>query len=136
MTPPSRRLPETVMRFARPLVIMFPLLLAACASTGPATTATTAAAPPAPPTGPGFVERSLASGNVLIGAQPTAADFDALRAAGVTRVFNLRTDEEMAAAGFDEAATAAAAGMRYAHSPIGGAAGFTPAVLDAFAREM
>lgn len=115
------------------------LALAACASQ-PAqraqapTPAPAPAAAPAP--GPGFIERSLARDNVLIGAQPGAADFDALRAAGVTRVFNLRTAEEMATIGFDEAATAAAAGMSYAQSPVGGAAGFTPAVLEAFAREM
>jgi uncharacterized protein (TIGR01244 family) len=122
------------MRLARLSVLLLPLLLGACASTGPA--ATTAVPAPVAPAGPGFIERSLAAGDVLIGAQPAATDFEALRAAGVTRVFNLRTNEEMASVGFDEAATAAAAGMRYAQSPVGGAAGFTPAVLEAFAREM
>jgi uncharacterized protein (TIGR01244 family) len=121
------------MRHARSFVLLLPLLLAACASTGPATTAAPA---PAAPAGPGFIERSLSTDAVIIGAQPAQGDFDALRAAGVTRVFNLRTNEEMATTGFDEAATAAAAGMRYAQSPVGGAAGFTPAVLEAFAREM
>lgn len=119
-----------------PLAAALSLLLAACAST-PAPVATAPApAPTAPAAVPGFVERSLARGDVLIGGQPAAADFDALRAAGVTRVFNLRTAEEMAGVGFDEAAVATAAGMSYAQSPVGGAAGFTPAVLEAFAREM
>jgi uncharacterized protein (TIGR01244 family) len=108
------------------------LALAACASIPASAPAPVAA--PAP--GPGFVERSLARDNLLIGGQPAAADFDALRAAGVTRVFNLRTAEEMVTVGFDEATVAAAAGMSYAQSPVGGAGGFTPAVLEAFAREM
>jgi uncharacterized protein (TIGR01244 family) len=111
-------------RIATLVPAVLALALAACAST------------PAPAPGPGFVERSLARGEVLIGAQPAAGDFAALRAAGVTRVFNLRTAEEMAGVGFDEAAAASAAGMSYAQSPVGGAAGFTPEVLEAFAREM
>lgn len=122
-------------RIARFAPAVLTLALAACASTpAPVAPAPAAAAAPAP--GPGFVERSLALGPVLIGGQPAAADFEALRAAGVTRVFNLRTAEEMAAVGFDEAALAAASGMAYAQSPVGGAGGFTPAVLEAFAREM
>jgi uncharacterized protein (TIGR01244 family) len=124
-------------RLAALLPAALALALAACASQpaqraqAPAPTAPAASAP-----GPGFVERSLARDNVLIGAQPAASDFEALRAAGVTRVFNLRTADEMATVGFDAAAAAAAAGMAYAQSPVGGAAGFTPAVLEAFAREM
>lgn len=113
------------------------LALAACASQPlPRAQAPAPAAAPTTAPVPAFVERSLARDQVLIGAQPAAADFDALRAAGVTRVFNLRTAEEMASVGFDEAAAAAAAGMSYTQSPVGGAAGFTPAVLEAFAREM
>jgi uncharacterized protein (TIGR01244 family) len=113
------------------------LALAACASQPlPRAQAPAPAAAPTSAPVPAFVERSLARDQVLIGAQPAAADFDALRAAGVTRVFNLRTAEEMASVGFDEAAAAAAAGMSYTQSPVGGAAGFTPAVLEAFAREM
>jgi uncharacterized protein (TIGR01244 family) len=73
---------------------------------------------------------------VYVAAQPVAGDFAALQAAGITRVFNLRTDEEMRGAGIDGAALATAHGMRYAQSPVSGAAGFTPAVLEAFAREM
>jgi uncharacterized protein (TIGR01244 family) len=113
------------------------LALAACASQPlPRAQAPAPAAAPTSAPVPAFVERSLARDQVLIGAQPAAADFDALRAAGVTRVFNLRTAEEMASVGFDEAAAAAAAGMSYTQTPVGGAAGFTPAVLEAFAREM
>jgi uncharacterized protein (TIGR01244 family) len=124
-------------RLARLAPAALSLALAACASTpAPLAQAPAPAAAPAVAAGPGFVERSLARGDVLIGAQPAAADFAALRAAGVTRVFNLRTAEEMAMVGFDEAAVAAAVGMSYAQSPVGGAAGFTPAVLEAFAREM
>jgi len=108
------------------------LALAGCAATpGPAATSL-----PAVATGPGFIERSLSDGDAIIGAQPGAIDFDALRAAGVTRVVNVRGADEMTSLGFDEPATAAAAGMRYVNVPLAGASAYTPAALEAFAREM
>jgi uncharacterized protein (TIGR01244 family) len=123
------------------LCIVPGLGLGACAST-PSTTASLPAPPPAAvasaaePPAPAFIERSLRDGRLIVGGQPQAADFDALRAAGVTRVFNLRSDEEMAQVGYDEPAVAAGAGMHYTQSPLAGMAGFTPAVLEAFAAEM
>lgn len=114
------------------------LSLAACAATGPADVARTpnASTPAAVADARPFLDRALRDGDVYIAAQPAAADFALLEAAGITRVFNLRTAEEMQTAGIDGAALAAAHGMRYAQSPVAGAAGFTPAVLEAFAREM
>ncbi len=117
----------------RPLVSLCMLLaLAGCAATpGPAATP-----PPVAAAGPGFIERSLSDGDTIIGAQPGAIDFDALRAAGVTRVVNVRGADEMTSLGFDEPATAAAAGMRYVNVPLSGVGAYTPAALEAFAREM
>lgn len=116
-------------------VLIAMLSLAACATSGPVDSAKAPAPPPAVDTKP-FLDRALRDGEVYIAAQPVASDFAALQAAGITRVFNLRTSEEMQAAGIDGAALASAHGMRYAQSPVAGAAGFTPAVLEAFAREM
>lgn len=118
----------------RSLVPFLVLALSACATTPVATTAPAAAV--AAPAGPAYLERGLRDGAVVLGGQPAAADFDALRAAGVSRIVNLRAPEEMATLGYDEAATAAGAGIRYSAIPIAGSAGFTPAVLEAFDREM
>jgi protein tyrosine phosphatase (PTP) superfamily phosphohydrolase (DUF442 family) len=72
----------------------------------------------------------------VLGGQPAATNFDALHTAGVSRIVNLRAPEEMATLGYDEAASAASAGMRYSAIPSAGSAGFTPAMLEAFDREM
>jgi uncharacterized protein (TIGR01244 family) len=128
------------MRFdARPVILSVSLLaLAACATTrGDAPAA--AAAPPAPAAAvatPPYLDRALAHGEVLLGTQPSGADFAALRAAGVTSIVNLRSQEEMATIGFDPALAAREAGLDYLHSPVAGTAAFTPELLDAFAREM
>jgi uncharacterized protein (TIGR01244 family) len=114
--------------------------LSACMSDGaqradaaapPAAAATPApATPPTPP----FETRVVRDGSVLIA--PLAADLEALGAKGVRRVINLRTPEEMATLGFDEAALAQSKGMAYTLLPIAGNAGFTPAALDAFSAAM
>ncbi len=99
--------------------------------------ATAAPSPAAAPAAaaPGFLDRSLRAEGVIIGAQPGAADIPAIAGTGVTRVLNLRTPEEMATLGFDEAALFEAAGVSYAQSPIAGAAGYTGDVVDAYERE-
>ena len=117
-------------------VLIAMLSLAACATSGPINSAKAPAPPPPAVDAKPFLDRALRDGEVYVAAQPVAGDFAALQAAGITRVFNLRTSEEMQAAGIDGAALASAHGMRYAQSPVAGAAGFTPAVLEAFAREM
>ena len=63
--------------------------------------------------------------------QPTANDWQAIAARGVTTVVNLRTAEEMQ--GRDEAAEVQAAGMRYVSIPVAGAAGLTDQAADALA---
>jgi protein tyrosine phosphatase (PTP) superfamily phosphohydrolase (DUF442 family) len=116
----------------RLLAVSLSILLGACASAPVAPTAPAAS----PAAGPGYLERGLRDGTVVLGGQPAAADLEALRAAGFTRIVNLRAPEEMATLGWDEPASAAAAGLRYSAIPIAGSAGFTPAVLEAFDREM
>ncbi len=58
--------------------------------------------------------------DLFTGGQPDAAAWALLEARGVTTVINLRSDQEMA--GSDEAAQVRAAGMRYVHIPVAGAA--------------
>jgi len=116
--------------------------LSACMSDGApradaaAPPAAAAAPAPATPPAPPFDTRVVRDGSVLIAPQPLAADLEALGAKGVRRVINLRTSEEMATLGFDEAALAQSKGMAYTLLPIAGNAGFTPAALDAFSAAM
>jgi len=115
------------------------LALTACASDGAprADTAPAAASvAPSAPAQPPFETRVVRDGQVLIAPQPLAADLEALGAKGVRRVINLRTPEEMATLGFDEAAFAESKGMGYTLLPVAGNAGFTPAALDAFSAAM
>ncbi len=84
------------------------------------------------------LDRAARHGNVLVGAQPSAADIGLLKPRGVTRVINLRTPEEMndrAIVPFDEAALLAGAGVEYVQIPIGGNTyPFRPEALEAYAR--
>lgn len=91
--------------------------------------ATTAPAPP-------FDTRVVRDGRVLLAPQPMAADLETLGARGVRTVINLRSAEEMATLGFDEAALAASKGMAYTLIPVAGNAAYTPAALDAFSAAM
>lgn len=56
--------------------------------------------------------------NLLTAGQPTAADFEALAAAGLKHIVNLRPTTEDA--GFDEAALASKLGLSYTVVPISG----------------
>ena len=56
--------------------------------------------------------------DLLTAGQPTAADFQALAAAGLKHVINLRPPSEDA--GFDEAALAASLGLSYTVVPVAG----------------
>ncbi|MGQ0622652.1 MAG: beta-lactamase hydrolase domain-containing protein [Panacagrimonas sp.] len=58
--------------------------------------------------------------DLLTGGQPTQADFEALAAAGLKHVINLRPITEDA--GFDEAALAAKLGLTYTNIPVAGPA--------------
>lgn len=111
---------------------------APAAPTASATASSTGSAAPAPatPAAPPFESRVVRDGRVLLAPQPSAADLEALRAKGVRTVINLRSAEEMATLGFDEAAVAASKGMDYTLIPIAGNAGYTPEALDAFSAAM
>ncbi len=56
--------------------------------------------------------------NVISAGQPTPSDFEALKAAGVRHVINLRPPSEDA--GFDEAALMEQLGLHYAVVPVAG----------------
>lgn len=62
--------------------------------------------------------------DVFIGGQPTQRALRELKQQGVTTVVNLRTPEEMARIGFDEAALVKELGMRYVFIPMRGNAEF------------
>ena len=76
------------------------------------------------------------SENILTGGQPRAADFAALKAAGVTTVINLRPESEHS--DFNESQLAASLGLKYQHLPIAGAGDINTenaAQLDRLLRE-
>jgi uncharacterized protein (TIGR01244 family) len=103
------------------------LALAGCATTPTAQAPATSV----------YLESAVRDEHLVIGAQPTALDLEALQRAGIRSVFNLRTDEEIAALDFDPATQADGLGLRYQHHPIGGAEHpYSPALLQAFAAEM
>ncbi|MCB1684901.1 MAG: protein tyrosine phosphatase family protein, partial [Pseudomonadales bacterium] len=71
---------------------------------------------------------------LYISGQPTPEGFARLRKEGVTTVINLRTEPEMSALPFDEAATLADLSMDYVHLPSGGPdTPYAPATLERFA---
>ncbi|MFZ5841953.1 MAG: beta-lactamase hydrolase domain-containing protein [Pseudomonadota bacterium] len=75
------------------------------------------------------------SPELITGGQPSRADLEMLKAAGVTTVINLRAASEDA--GYDEAAAAKALGLNYVSIPIAGAGDITAgnaAKLDAALR--
>lgn len=127
-------------RFPTLVLALGATTLSACVSDGATRADAAAPAPqaaaPATPAPPPFDTRVVRDGSVLIAPQPLAADLEALGAKGVRRVINLRTPEEMATLGFDEAAVAQSKGMGYTLLPIAGNGGYTPAVLDAFSAAM
>lgn len=78
---------------------------------------------------------SALSPELITGSQPSQADLEKLKAAGITTVINLRGASEDA--GYDEAAAAKALGLNYVSIPIAGAGDITAsnaAKLDAALR--
>lgn len=57
--------------------------------------------------------------HVYFAGQPSAADIAQYAKLGVKTIVNLRSPAEMERAGFDEAATANAAGIKYLNVPVG-----------------
>jgi len=76
--------------------------------------------------------------DMFIGGQPTEKGLRELQTKGVTTVVNLRTPEEMARVGFDEAALAKELGLKYVYIPMRGTAEYPygPKQLDTFAAAM
>jgi len=110
------------------------LFLCGCATTGGADKPAASPSPATPP--PSFFDKSLDTGSLLVGGQPTKADFEAFKARGVTQVINLRTAEEMKGVGFDEVALVEQLGMGYLNLPIDGSPAYTPELLEAFAQRV
>lgn len=81
-------------------------------------------------------DHAVEHGNVIVSAQPTSADLASLHDRGIERVFNLRSDEEMAPAdlGFDEDDVLGKASIPYGRAPVTGAASYTPEALEQFRR--
>lgn len=119
------------------IVILSCVGLGGCAavSEAPPSAAVAVAAPP--PTPSTYLDKSLRVDRLIIGGQVLDGDIAALKSAGVTRVINLRTPEEMRTLGFDEGASLAAQGLSYQQLPLGGSEfPYSPALLEAFAQEM
>ena len=76
--------------------------------------------------------------DLFIGGQPTEKALREMKAQGVTTVINLRSPEEMARIGFDEAKLIADLGMKYVHIPMRGTDEFpySPAGLKTFSDAM
>lgn len=72
--------------------------------------------------------------NVLCSGQPTKEQFDALRAAGVTRVLHLRRKNE-SGSGWEEA-RAAEAGVQFERLEVAGGPGLTRENVEAFAAKL
>lgn len=67
--------------------------------------------------------------DLYTGGQPTAAQLQQAATAGITTVIDLRQPTEDR--GFDETATVASLGLHYVRIPVAGAAGLTPAKVQA-----
>lgn len=79
------------------------------------------------------------AGPVLIAGQPTEAGLEAMKAQGVSKVINLRTEAEMSnrdLVPFDEAAKLDELGMAYVVIPQGPEETYTPEAVDAFAAAL
>lgn len=73
-----------------------------------------------------------AGGSFYIAGQPNAADWEAIRAAGIVRVVNLRAASELA---YDEEGVARAAGLEYVQVPFSPEA-LTDRDIEAFVAAM
>lgn len=78
--------------------------------------------------------RVFRDGEVFISGQPTERTLRDLADDGVMTVVSCRTGLEMNGVSFDEPALVDELGLRYAHIPMGGHDGYTPAQVEAFAR--
>ena len=135
----ARRLPQA--RLQRAFAVFLLVMGAAIAWQ----TAPDAFAMPHPPTGPEetprmqSIERLVPQARqprptLVTGGQPAPDAWDALRREGITTVINLRPTSEQE--GRDERAEVDAAGLRYVHIPVAGAADITATNADALASAL
>ena len=76
--------------------------------------------------------------DLFIAGQPTEKALREMKAQGVTTVINLRSPQEMARIGYDEAKLVAELGMKYVYIPMRGTAElpYSPAGLEKFTQAM
>ncbi len=75
--------------------------------------------------------------NIFIGPQPEYSDFKTLKAAGFTKIINMRTPDEMKELKFYEDYLVKKAGIDYHFLPIGGKDfKYSPAKLEEFAQSL
>jgi len=88
---------------------------------------------------PALVDQSYnlyKAGDVFIAGQPTSSNLDSLAEIGVKLIINLRTQGEMEALDYDEAAQAKKLGIKYEHYPMGGADGYNPDVIKEMGKQI
>lgn len=109
--------------------------LAACAATRDKPAEVAAAPRPAPESA--FV-KARSFNRIVVAGQPTLDDLKSLKERGIVHVFNVRGTEEMTVEniGYDERAELATLGIGYSTHPIDKAEAYTPALLDAFAKQV
>jgi len=122
---------------------LYALVLAAalsgCVTTPKSSTATAPSTPsPATAVPVSAFEKAMLHDHIIVTGQPTLDDLKSLRERGITHVFNVRTAEEMnpEVIGFDEVNELATLGIGYSNQPISAAASYTPALLEAFAKQV
>lgn len=86
---------------------------------------------------PAYTEALFQHENLYIGHQPEYIDFATIKAAGFTKVINMRTPEEMKELRFYEDYLLKKAGIEYHLISIGGEDhSYSPAKLDEFAKSL
>ncbi|HFC30644.1 MAG TPA: hypothetical protein ENJ44_06340 [Oceanospirillales bacterium] len=84
-----------------------------------------------------YTQKLFQHDNVYIGPQPSYVDFATIKNAGITKVINMRTPEEMKELRFYEDYLLEKAGIQYSLIPIGGKDHkYSPAKLEEFAKQM
>jgi uncharacterized protein (TIGR01244 family) len=76
------------------------------------------------------------SGQLIFAGQVTPDQLHELQATGLGTVINCRTQAEMDSLEFDEPELLDQLDMQYVHLPLGGADGYSPEAVDAFAAEL
>jgi len=86
---------------------------------------------------PAYTEHLFQHENLYIGPQPEYIDFETIKAAGFTKVINMRTPDEMKELNFYEDYLLKKADINYHLLPIGGKEfNYSPAKLEEFAQSL